>query len=89
MSDTGLMTRDIEGSLSVLIGALREGELLADEVIKRCSTMLVNDRKGFIVRKALVTLRDHVQATGTRYLHCPTPNSLLPAGSAPPRLPRT
>jgi hypothetical protein len=60
------MAENIEDGSSVPMDALREGDLPADEVVAWCSAMLVNVRMGFIARKPLEALRDHVQATRTR-----------------------
>lgn len=63
MSDEGLMTQDIDDCLSVVIAALRTCDLPASEVIAWCSTMLKNDRVGFIARKPLEALRTQWQKT--------------------------
>ncbi len=62
MSDEGLMTGDIEGCLNVVLEALRKCDLPAAEVIAWCSTMLENDRIGFIAREPLEALRTHSQS---------------------------
>ena len=59
MSDEGLMTEDIEDCLSVVIAALRTCDVPASEVIAWCSTMLENDRVGFIAGKPIDALRTH------------------------------
>ena len=61
--DEGLMTQDIDDCLSVVIAALRTCDLPASEVIAWCSTMLENDRVGFIARKPMEALRTHWQKT--------------------------
>ena len=61
MSDEGLMTEDIETCLSVLVATLRTCDLPASEVIAWCSSMLSNDRAGFIYREPLESLRTHFQ----------------------------
>jgi uncharacterized Zn finger protein len=61
MSDEGLMTGDIEDCLSVVIEALRTCDLPAMEVIAWCSTMLENDRVGFIADESIEALRTHWQ----------------------------
>jgi hypothetical protein len=66
MSDEGLMTGDLEDCLSVVLGALRECDLPAAEVIGWCSAMLENDRVGFIAREPLEALRDHRRRTAAR-----------------------
>ena len=66
MSDEGLMTQDIEDSLSVVLEALRKCDLPAAEVIAWCSAMLENDRVGFIAREPLEALRNHCQSTAAR-----------------------
>jgi hypothetical protein len=66
MSDEGLMTADIEGCLSVVIKALKQCDLPAEEVIAWCSAMLASDRVGFIAREPLELLRRHFQTTAGR-----------------------
>jgi hypothetical protein len=66
MSDEGLMTDDIEGCLSVVIGNLKSCDLPAAEVIVWCSAMLENDRVKFIARKSLEALRTQSQAIATQ-----------------------
>lgn len=63
MSDEGLMTEDIEDCLKVVIGAIPECDLPAEEVKAWCSAMLDADRVGFIARESLETLLRRVQAT--------------------------
>ncbi len=60
MSDEGMMTEEIEDGLNVVLEALRECDLPADEVITWCSAMLENDRVGFVAREPLQALRNHV-----------------------------
>jgi hypothetical protein len=66
MSDEGLMTQDIEDCLDVVLKALEQCELPANEVIAWCSAMLDNDRVGFIARESLQSLRDRAQAAAGR-----------------------
>jgi hypothetical protein len=66
MSDEGLMTGDIEDCLNVVLEALRKSDMPAAEVIVWCSTMLANDRVGFIAREPLESLRKHFQKTAAR-----------------------
>jgi hypothetical protein len=66
MSDEGLMTEDIEDCLKVVIEAIRKSDLPATEVIAWCSTMLENDRIGFIAREPIQSLRNHFQTTAAR-----------------------
>jgi hypothetical protein len=63
MSDEGLMTEEIEDSLSVVIEAIPKCALPAEEVKAWCSAMLEADRVGFIARKPLEALLRRVQAT--------------------------
>ena len=62
MSDEGIMTDDIEECLSVVLKELKKGDLPAKDVIAWCSTMLANDRVGFIAQEPLQSLRKHAQA---------------------------
>jgi hypothetical protein len=66
MSDEGMMTEDIEDCLSVVIQALTKGNVPAAEGLAWCSTMLANDRVGFIAREAIQSLRNQFQAYGAR-----------------------
>ena len=66
MSDEGLMTGNIEDCLSVVIEALRTCDLPATEVIAWCSTMLENDRVGFIAAESIEALRTHWQRTAAK-----------------------
>ena len=63
MSDEGLMTEEIEDSLSVVIEAIPKCDSPAEEVKAWCSAMLDADRVGFIGRKPLEALLRRVQAT--------------------------
>lgn len=63
MSDEGLMTEDIEDCLEVVIKAVKNSDLSAEEVIAWCSAMLDSDRVGFIADEALQSLRSHVEGT--------------------------
>jgi hypothetical protein len=62
MSDEGLMAQDIEDCLTVVLKALEECDLPANEVVAWCSAMLDTDRVGFIAREPLQALRTHAQA---------------------------
>jgi hypothetical protein len=66
MSDEGLMTKDIEDCLDVVLKALAKCDLPAAEVIAWCSAMLDNDRVGFIAREPLQSLRNRAQAAAGR-----------------------
>jgi uncharacterized Zn finger protein len=66
MSDEGLMTEDVEDCLSVVIAALRRCDLPASEIIAWCTTMLENDRVGFIACKPMEALRSQWQRTVKR-----------------------
>jgi uncharacterized Zn finger protein len=66
MSDEGLMTGDIEDCLSVVIAALRACDLPATEVIAWCSTMLADDRVGFIATEPIDALRTHWQSAAAK-----------------------
>jgi hypothetical protein len=57
MSDEGLMTEDIEDCLSVVIKALHQSELPAEQVTAWCTAMREHDRVGFIASKQLQVLR--------------------------------
>jgi uncharacterized Zn finger protein len=57
MSDEGLMTEDIEDCLRVVIKALTESQLPAQQVVAWCMAMLNSDRVGFIATKQLQALR--------------------------------
>jgi len=62
MSDEGMMTQEIEDCLSVVLKALQECDLRADQVIAWCSAMRANDRVGFIAREPLQSLRNQFEA---------------------------
>lgn len=66
MSDEGLMTQDIENCMGVVIKALQQCDLPADEIIAWCSAMLASDRVGFIAEEQLQSLRRHFQTTAAR-----------------------
>jgi hypothetical protein len=66
MSDEGMMTQAIEHCLSVVLKALTNCDLPADEGIAWCTAMLDNDRVGFIAREPLQSLRNHFQAAAAR-----------------------
>jgi hypothetical protein len=63
MSDEGLMTRDIEACMGVVLKALKNCDLPAQEVIAWCSAMLDNDRTGFIAKEQLQSLRASYRTT--------------------------
>jgi hypothetical protein len=66
MSDEGMMTKDIEDCLNVVLRALQKCDLPVNEVIAWCSAMLDNDHVGFIAREPLQSLRNHAQAAAGR-----------------------
>jgi hypothetical protein len=66
MSDEGLMTRDIEECLTVVLETLAKSDLPAVEVVAWCSAMLDNDRVRFIAREPLESLRTRFQAIATQ-----------------------
>jgi uncharacterized Zn finger protein len=63
MSDEGLMTPDIEECFSVVVQALKKGDLPSGEVIAWCKAMTKSDRVGFIYERQLQELRKHVEAS--------------------------
>jgi len=63
MSDEGLMTPDIEECFSVVVKALKTGELPPGEVITWCEAMTKSDRVGFIYERELQGLRNHFKAS--------------------------
>ena len=62
MSDEGLLDKDIEDCLSVVIMSIPRWDLPAEEVLAWCSAMHDTDRMGFFARKPLEALRYRVQA---------------------------
>ena len=58
MSDEGMMTDDIEECLQVVIDALGQCDLPANDITAWCAGMLKKDRVGFICDKGLQTLHD-------------------------------
>jgi hypothetical protein len=66
MSDEGRMTEDIEDGLKVVLEAVRECDLPAADAIAWCSSMLENDRVGFIAREPLESLRSHFPPPASR-----------------------
>ena len=58
MSDEGMMTEDIEECLQVVIEALKQCDLPADDVTAWCAGMLKKDRVGFICDEGLQALQD-------------------------------
>jgi uncharacterized Zn finger protein len=63
MSDEGMMTQDIEDCLGVVLKALKNSDLPANEVIAWCSAMIDGDRVGFIAQQPLQTLRTSHKST--------------------------
>jgi hypothetical protein len=63
MSDEGLMTRDIEECLGVVLKALKKCDLPKDEKIAWCAEILRRDRVGFICDGELELLRKHFEAS--------------------------
>jgi hypothetical protein len=63
MSDEGLMTQDIEECLSVVVKALKKGDLPANNVIAWCAEMSKKDRVGFIYDQELKALRNHFETS--------------------------
>ena len=57
MSDEGLMTDESEDCLSVVLQSLKQCDLPANKIATWCSSMLANDRVGFIAREELQSLR--------------------------------
>jgi hypothetical protein len=66
MSDEGMMTRDIEECLVVVLRALRRCDLPEDEVTAWCRAMLAADRVGFIARQPLQSLQNRSQVVPKR-----------------------
>jgi hypothetical protein len=66
MSDEGMMTKDIEDCLRVVLIALEKCDLPATEIVAWCSAMLDNDVVGFVARQPLQSLRNHFQAAAVR-----------------------
>ena len=66
MSDEGMMTEDVKACLHVVIKALRECDLPADEVIAWCAGMVKRDRVGFICDKELRALQDSFNTSRSR-----------------------
>ena len=58
-----MMTEDVEECLKVVIKALKKCGLPTGEVIAWCSTMLENDRVGFICERELRMLRSQFEAS--------------------------
>ena len=63
MSDEGLVSQDIEECLQVVIKALRQCDLPADDVIAWCSEILKEDRIMFLCRKELQALQHQFDAS--------------------------
>ncbi len=66
MSDEGLMARDVESCLNVVLQTLPNCDLPAHEVLDWCSAMLANDRVDFIAREPLQSLQARFQAAASR-----------------------
>ena len=66
MSDEGMMTGDIEECLQVVIKALRQCDLPADDVTAWCAGMLKKDRVGFICDEGLRALQGRFDAPDSR-----------------------
>jgi hypothetical protein len=62
MSDEGLMAGDVEDCLNVVIEAVTNGDLPADEVLAWCSALHKDDRTGFIARGPIEALCRRVEA---------------------------
>jgi uncharacterized Zn finger protein len=62
MSDEGMMTDDVEECLQVVIKALRQCDLPADDVTAWCAEMLKKDHVGFICDEGLRALQDRFGA---------------------------
>ncbi len=63
MSDEGLMTSDIEECFSVVVKALKKGDLPPGEVTAWCDAMIKSDRVGFICERELQGLRNDLKAS--------------------------
>ncbi len=63
MSDEGLMTQDIEACFSVVVKAVKKGDLPPGEVIAWCDGMTKSDRVGCIYDRELQELRNHFEAS--------------------------
>jgi hypothetical protein len=61
MSDEGLMTQDIEECLTVVMKALKKGDLLTAEKLAWCREMTMRDRVGFICDRELQSLRKNFE----------------------------
>ncbi len=62
MSDEGLMTKDIEECLMVVMKALKGCDLPTGEKLAWCAAMTKRDRVGFVGDRELQTLRKHFEA---------------------------
>ncbi len=65
MSDEGLMTHAIEECIQVVVAALKNGDLPAEEIVAWCKAMLKSDRVGCIYDRELEELRKHFEALGS------------------------
>jgi hypothetical protein len=63
MSDEGLMTGEIEECLQVVLEALQNCDLPADDIAAWCRHMLAGDCVGFICDKELQAMRRHSEAS--------------------------
>ena len=63
MSDEGLMTPNIEECFSVVVKAIKKGDLPPGEVIAWCEAMTKNDRVGFVYERELQELRNRFEAS--------------------------
>jgi uncharacterized Zn finger protein len=61
MSDEGLMTDDIEECLTVVMKALKEGDLPTAETLAWCREMTLRDRVGCVCDRELQALREHFE----------------------------
>jgi hypothetical protein len=62
MSDEGLMTRDIEECLAVVLQALKKSMLPPAEVVAWCAAMSKSDHVGCIYESELGALRKHFES---------------------------
>jgi uncharacterized Zn finger protein len=63
MSDEGLMTDDIEECLSVVMKALKQSDLPAEDKIAWCKEIVQRDRVGFICDQELQAVQRHFEAS--------------------------
>jgi uncharacterized Zn finger protein len=62
MSDEGLIAEDVADCLNVVIEAVTNSDLPADEMLAWCSALHKADRMGFIARGPIEALRRRVEA---------------------------